>query len=479
MAINKILKEDFLNLKFGKLQLIDENLPNLLTKGSHKEYNFKCDCGNIPKLVLREVLSGHRTSCGKCTAKPKQYFLLKKFGKLELVDKELPELISPGSYKIFTFKCDCGNLCKKVFGLVIRGHLISCGGCNKKSKDYWLSQKFGKLILVNNNLPENISPYTNSKFLFKCDCGKVNNIRFYDVTFGKSTSCGCGMDFPGRVSKISKVIFEKLKSYIPTLLFSVQNVLKRKEIDFYFPQNKIAIEYNGLRWHSGKTKIKSRLFTDYEKYLELKNLGIRYIGIFSDEWQNHKDLFLNLILNACNVTKNAKRIYSFEIKEVSQNEFQTYHDKWHYLSGRKVTASIYLLAYYKDTPIGGWSFKKINETTLDWNRAFWNHNFKAWNPHEKALQYAINKFDCNSVITFSDNRLFDGSMYSKLGFENVKELQPDYEYTDGNVRKHKFNFRVKAGVDEEVEAKKKGFYRVYDCGKIKWKLNTLDSIKEN
>jgi hypothetical protein len=65
-------------------------------------------------------------------------------------------------------------------------------------------------------------------------------------------------------------------------------------------------------------------------------------------------------------------------------------------------------------------------------------------------------------------------MYAKLGFQKIKELKPDYEYTDGYVRKHKFNFRVKAGIDEEVEASKKGFYRIYDCGKTKWEYTCLN-----
>ena len=242
-----------------------------------------------------------------------------------------------------------------------------------------------------------------------------------------------------------------------------------KEIDIYIPSKKLAFEYSGLIWHSSKFLTENR---DFEKYKQLKELGIRYLNVYSDEWQKHKDIFLNLLVGVT-TDEAVKRIYNFDIIEVDQKEFQVHHNKFHYLSGREVNASLYLLAKYEDQIIGGWSFKKSDETIVDWTRAFWDHNFKAWNPHEKALKYAIYKLNCETVITFSDNRLFDGSMYEKLGFKKVTELRPDYEYTNGFIRKHKFNFRVKAGIDEKLEAAKKGFFRIYDCGKVKWEFKKV------
>jgi hypothetical protein len=463
-------KEYWLVKKFGKLSLVNNNLPDKLSPHSHKKFLFKCECGTEKIIIFKDVIEGKSKSCRQCTSKTKEYWLNKNFSDWILIDLNLPPLIAPSTNTKYLFKCKCGIEKKICFSTAVKGLSVSCGECSRMSKQYWLSKKFGKLQLLDKDLPDFIMPREELKYLFRCDCGKEKYIRFADVADNKSQSCGCGWIFPRPTSKASKNVYNILKTYLPKLKFSVRGILVRKELDIYDPMSKVAIEYNGILWHSSKFK-NGRMQKDFEKYNQLKELGIKYIGIFSDEWIHHKDIFLNLILNACGSFKNSKRIYNFEIKEVSQEEFQEVHDKFHYLSGRKVYATKYLLAYYRDQVIGGWSFKKSLNGILDWNRAFWDHNFKAWNPHSKALTWAKENIpDVVSIVTFSDNRLFDGSMYQKLGFGKVKELPPDYEYTDSFKRVHKFNFRVKAGMDEELEAQKKGFYRIYDCGKTKWEL---------
>jgi len=430
---------------------------------------FKCDCGNIKELQAKLVFTEHNKSCGNCNLKSKEYFLSKKFGKLQLEDKNLPEFVREGVRQQFLFRCDCGKESYLDAKDVFRGHTESCGNCNTNPKEWWLKQKFGRLVLIDKDLPIEIAFNSNNSLNFKCNCGTEKQFVVCNVTSGKSTSCGCGQLFPGSVSKTSKSMFEELKETIPNLQFSVRTLIANREIDFYHPDSQVAIEYNGLSWHSEKILKDRDLKRDFEKYLQLKKLGIRYIGIFSDEWKNHKDVFTDIILNTCGITKGSKRVYNFEIVETDKFEFQPYHDQFHYLTGRQVHCTLYLLAKYKDEVMGGWAFKKINNDTLDWSRAFWNHNYKAWNPHEKALKYAIKKFpEIFKVITFSDNRLFNGSMYQNLGFVKTKEITPDYEYTNGFVRKHKFNFRVKAGISEVGEAAKQGFYRIFDCGKTKW-----------
>jgi predicted acetyltransferase len=88
---------------------------------------------------------------------------------------------------------------------------------------------------------------------------------------------------------------------------------------------------------------------------------------------------------------------------------------------------------------------------------------------------------CDEVISYSDNRLFSGKMYEKLGFKLEHEVAPDYWYvTPGNnmERKHKSNFqkeRLKSmfenydeNLSESENCKNNSWYQVFDCGKKKW-----------
>lgn len=471
---NGKLKENFLNKKFGKLQLLDKNLPQNISHGTHSKFWFKCDCLNEVEIEARKVFNGNTSSCGKCNVKSKDWWFSQAFGRLRVIDESLINGLHITSNQKILAACSCGNKFSVIASNLVVGNSTSCGQCSAKPKEDYLKLKFGKWSLIDKDLPARIQPGSEDKYWFKCNCGSdPKQLYAYSVFLGYSTCCGCSKEFPDRISQESRVAFDELLAYLPDLKFSVKDLIYPKEVDIYDPVSKTAIEYNGLIWHSEKYLREKDFERDSIKFDQLKNLGIRYVGIYSDEWLNHKDIFLNLVLNSCGSSKDSKRIYDFDLIEVDQKEFQISHDKFHYLSGREVSASLYLLAKYKDQVVGGWSFKKTDENILDWTRAFWNHDYKAWNPHEKALKYSIEKFGCKSVTTFSDNRLFDGFMYQKLGFEKVVDIRPDYEYTNGYVRKHKFSFRVKAGIDERMEAAKVGFYRIYDCGKVKWEYKVV------
>ena len=68
------------------------------------------------------------------------------------------------------------------------------------------------------------------------------------------------------------------------------------ELDIYIPDRKVAIEYNGLYWHSienGKDK-------EYHisKSIECEQLGIHLIHVFGDEWKKRKDEISSFIVDA-------------------------------------------------------------------------------------------------------------------------------------------------------------------------------------
>lgn len=77
--------------------------------------------------------------------------------------------------------------------------------------------------------------------------------------------------------KITKVVFEKLLDR--KCEYNDRKALNRKELDIYFPDLKLAIEYNGVRWHQ-LAEVKVR---DAEKVEECKNKGIFLVTIEEPE----------------------------------------------------------------------------------------------------------------------------------------------------------------------------------------------------
>ena len=86
---------------------------------------------------------------------------------------------------------------------------------------------------------------------------------------------------------------------------SITNILQNKsyELDIYLPDINLAIEYNGIRYHSIEMdKPKDRILN---KSIQCRNLGIRLIHIYEfEDFEEQKQLLKNLILGVDNYPKN-------------------------------------------------------------------------------------------------------------------------------------------------------------------------------
>jgi hypothetical protein len=88
--------------------------------------------------------------------------------------------------------------------------------------------------------------------------------------------------------------------------------------------------------------------------------------------------------------------------------------------------------------------------------------------------------ECKDIISFSDRRFFNGSLYSMLGFDFESYTSPSYIYWKDNrilnrmsCQKHKLhklldNFNPE--LSEYENMKMNGYRRVWDCGNTKWRL---------
>jgi hypothetical protein len=74
-------------------------------------------------------------------------------------------------------------------------------------------------------------------------------------------------------------------------------IIKRNEIDFYIPSEKIGIEICGLFYHRDSFVGENY---HYNKFKWCEGLGIDLITIFEDEWLNQKSFILNFLITTLN-----------------------------------------------------------------------------------------------------------------------------------------------------------------------------------
>ena len=120
----------------------------------------------------------------------------------------------------------------------------------------------------------------------KCICpvGHCINKTYTSIKSGK----GCEVCSKSGKSKSEKEIVDFIKSfYFGKVLENSRKITPPYELDIYIPEKKLAIEYNGLYWHSeaqGKDK-----FYHYNKTKRCAEKGIRLITIFEDEFLAGKE----------------------------------------------------------------------------------------------------------------------------------------------------------------------------------------------
>lgn len=294
---------------------------------------------------------------------------------------------------------------------------------------------------------------------------------------------GKGCPKCGKVSSKGETeIVEYLKNLLPeeTIIERDRSVLEnKKELDIYLPNYNLAIEFDGLLWHCEKYN-KDR-FYHLEKTELCKEKGIRLVHIFEDEWNNNKEIVLNKLKHFVNKDNKSVSIGArkCDVKEINKDQAELFLNTYH-IQGF-VGSTTYLGAFYGDELIGVMTFKQEAKNSLKYelNRFATNTNYRLPGIASKLFKYFTENYKCEEIKSFLDRRWNDygNTVYEKLGFDIDYILKPDYYYTDGYKRLHKFGFRKNIlrkkykfdlNMTEKQMAEYLGFYRIYNCGLVKY-----------
>lgn len=123
----------------------------------------------------------------------------------------------------------------------------------------------------------------------------------------------------GYLSKYEVELHEWLKSiYSGSILLNSKIPDSSLELDFYLPDKKLAIEFNGNYWHS--TRFKD---TNYHlrKTQLCQDLGINLIHIFEFEWLSSKEVCKSIISLALESDIENTNIYNCKIKKINNTKY--------------------------------------------------------------------------------------------------------------------------------------------------------------
>lgn len=278
----------------------------------------------------------------------------------------------------------------------------------------------------------------------------------------------------------------ELSSYVRSVIGNTTDMFENDrsaiyplELDMYIPDKQVAIEFNGLYWHSD-AHLGDKWY-HYNKWKTCQERGIQLITVWEDDWRDRRSVVESMLAHKLGVSQGEKVFArKTHVELVDKKSAEVFLDTYH-IQGYSSGSVYYGLKDIQGNLVAVSSWRKQGDVLYLDRYATSCHVVGGMGKlFKEALNYAqLN--NVRSIVTFSDNQHSDGELYKKLGFTADRELSPDYKYLVNGKRKHKFGYRkIKFKNDPALKyhpdmterqlAKLNGLHRIYDSGKTRWVL---------
>lgn len=269
-------------------------------------------------------------------------------------------------------------------------------------------------------------------------------------------------------------IVDFLNSHGVSVQTNVRNLIPPLELDIYLEEYKLAIEYCGLYWHSDLRKSKRY---HQEKYQHCKEAGIRLITIFENEWIEKPDLIKKKLLHILH-KKYTNTVYArnTSVVKVDSQEKKKFLELNH-IQGNGPSSINYGLIFDNEL-VSVMGFAKQGDAYI---LSRYATSMVVTGGFSKLLKAFEKEYNYPEIVSFADLRWSEGSMYEQNNFVLENVIEPDYSWCKDKQLWHKFSWRHTGGLkklpnyddklSEYVNMSMHGYYRIWDCGKLKYIKN--------
>lgn len=274
---------------------------------------------------------------------------------------------------------------------------------------------------------------------------------------------------------------EEIKNFVKSLgFYPITKRLDRKQLDIFIPDKNIAIEFNGLYWHSeGKGKDK---YYHLNKTKAAMEKGIRLIHIFEDEWIFKKEIVQSKLRHIFGL--NTEKVFARKTKvvELKHSQSSSFLESHHIQgtctspirlglledSGNIVAVATFAKSRFKDED----GYELVRYAT---SKAVIGGLSKLISHFRKSSPQV------NRIVSYCDIRWSIGNAYRQSGFKLESISEPGYfwcknqrRYNRQNFMKHKLKNILSIfneELTEEQNCLNNNYVKVFDCGHQKWVIN--------
>lgn len=468
---------------YGKLKVLDYDK-------KLKKWRCICKCGNIHYASSKDLRNHDVKSCGKC------------YGGRDLKDMQFGEwhVIEYAGDLKWHCRCSCGTERDVLAQNLLNGRSSSCGckSGEKRASSFreTMLDRYGEtassrvscprekwqvetvsnpeklkayiqLITNNNGRKPHIAEL--SEQLDTTYAALIKHINAY----GLRDMCS----FYDNFSLKEKELADYIKSiYDGEVETGCRDVLNGTELDIYLPELKLALEFDGVYWHSEDRK--DRLY-HINKSKACSNLGIQLIHIYEYEWDSNRGKIAGYLKDRIcgNKIIYARNCSIYKLNNKQSDEFFEQNHLQGTVHGSFITLALVTEIDGVDTIVSAMSFGKPrfnNNFDYELLRFTNKTGLSIAGGASKLFKCFLDNTDTGDIISYCNIDKFNGSIYKSLGFELDHIADPNYVWVkpDGSVLTRyqtmktklvQYGFGNKDMTEDEIMRSLK-CYKLYDSG---------------
>lgn len=276
-----------------------------------------------------------------------------------------------------------------------------------------------------------------------------------------------------RISSPHQRIIDLLNNHQIEHEINTRNIINPQELDIYIPSKKLAIEVNGIYWHSELAGGKDSSY-HLKKLTECEKHGIQLLQFWDVEVERKWKIVESMIGNYLNQSKRINARDCVVVVDLSVEEERGFLEQNH------------LQGYTSSMCCRGLLYQGQLVSLMSFRSSRYNSKFDL-----ELLRYAslcgvvvvggasklFSRRPEGSIITYADRRYSQGHVYRTSGWKLFHHSAPSYYYTQdyqtlvhrSSFQKHLLQQKLETfdpSLTEWQNMQMNGFDRIWDCGTL-------------
>lgn len=191
-----------------------------------------------------------------------------------------------------------------------------------------------------------------------------------------------------------------------------RQAIKPKELDIWIPEHNLAIEVNGLYWHSINTPVVDKKHLD--KFMACKEQGIRLLQFTDMDILGRPELIESMILSKLGLLPNKIMARKCRVVDVGSSVGQQFLERCHYQS--RTTQAAKFVGLECDEKLVAVLACSYRDGVARIERFACEMFTNVVGGYSKLESFMISQLNPSSIETFSLGLISDGSLYAKSGY---------------------------------------------------------------